>query len=59
LFQRDDFVKYEDYNIVMTEKDAIKCKKFANTNFWVLPIETEVDDRLFKDILKKTSLTHG
>ena len=38
---------------------TIKCKKFANTNFWVLPIETEVDDRLFKDILKKTSLTHG
>lgn len=59
LFQRDDFVKYEDYNIVMTEKDAIKCKKFANTNFWVLPIEIELDDRLFKDILKKTSLTHG
>ena len=59
LFKRDDFVKYEDYNIVMTEKDAIKCKKFANTNFWVLPIETEVDDCLFKDILKKTSLTHG
>ena len=28
LFNKNDFIKYEDYNIVMTEKDAIKCQKF-------------------------------
>jgi len=53
LFNKNDFIKYDDYNIVMTEKDAIKCKKFATKNFWVLPLETIVDERLFRNILKK------
>ncbi len=55
LFNKNDFIKYEDYNIVMTEKDAIKCQKFANKNFWVLPLETKVDERLFLNILKKVT----
>ena len=53
LFNKNDFIKYADYNIVMTEKDAIKCKKFATKNFWVLPLEIKVDERLFQNILKK------
>jgi tetraacyldisaccharide 4'-kinase len=53
LFNKNDFIKYADYNIVMTEKDAIKCQKFATKNFWVLPLETKVDERLFRNILKK------
>ena len=55
LFDKNDFIKYADYNIVMTEKDAIKCKKFATKNFWVLPLETKVDERLFQNILKKVT----
>jgi tetraacyldisaccharide 4'-kinase len=55
LFNKNDFIKYADYNIVMTEKDAIKCKKFATKNFWVLPLETKVDERLFQNILKKVT----
>ena len=55
LFNKNDFIKYADYNIVMTEKDAIKCKKFATKNFWVLPLETKVDERLFRNILKKVT----
>ena len=55
LFNKNDFIKYADYNIVMTEKDAIKCKKFATKNFWVLPLEIKVDERLFRNILKKVA----
>ena len=55
LFNKNDFIKYADYNIVMTEKDAIKCQKFATKNFWVLPLETKVDERLFRNILKKVT----
>ena len=43
----------DSYNIVMTEKDSIKCKELATKNFWVLPLETKVDERLFRNILKK------
>ena len=53
LFNKNDFIKYANYNIVMTEKDSIKCKELATKNFWVLPLETIVDERLFKNILKK------
>ena len=38
LFNKNDFIKYADYNIVMTEKDAIKCKKFATEEFLGLAI---------------------
>ena len=55
LFKKNDFIKYADYNIVMTEKDAIKCKKFVTKNFWALPLETKVDERLFRNILKKVT----
>ena len=55
LFNKNDFIKYADYNIVMTEKDAIKCKKFVTKNFWALPLETKVDERLFRNILKKVT----
>ena len=53
LFNKNDFIKYANYNIVMTEKDSIKCKELATKNFWVLPLETKVDERLFRNILKK------
>lgn len=29
--------------IVMTEKDAVKCRQFATENYWVLRVDAEVD----------------
>jgi len=55
LFNKNDFIKYADYNVVMTEKDAIKCKKFGTKNFWVLPLETNIDARLIRKIIKKVT----
>ena len=37
----------------MTEQDAVKCKKFARSNFWYLPINADVDEKLFKKLIKK------
>ncbi len=33
-----------DYPIIMTEKDAIKCEKFATDNIWYLPIKAVLPD---------------
>lgn len=30
--------------IIMTEKDAVKCEKFANNNFWFLPITAQLNE---------------
>ena len=53
LFTESDFQYFKDFNIVMTEKDAVKCKKFARSNFWYLPINADVDEKLFKKLIKK------
>ena len=37
--------------IIMTEKDAVKCKRFAQTHWWCLPVEAKLDERLLKEIL--------
>ena len=42
--------------IIMTEKDAVKCKQFMLDNCWYLPIEAQIEgefDRLLMDKLKR------
>ena len=37
-YQSMDLSFEDDYPIVMTEKDAVKCESIANENMWYLPI---------------------
>ena len=53
VFTKSDFKIYSDMNIIMTEKDAVKCKKFVNINYWYLPIYVDLDEKLFKKMVKK------
>jgi tetraacyldisaccharide 4'-kinase len=39
--------------ILMTEKDAIKCQRFARENHWVLPVDAHVDAALGQLVLDK------
>jgi tetraacyldisaccharide 4'-kinase len=39
--------------ILMTEKDAVKCRAFADERMWMLPIRARVDAALFDLILEK------
>lgn len=39
--------------ILMTEKDAVKCRLFANEKHWVLPIDAEIDPAFGAWVLKK------
>ena len=45
--------------IVMTEKDGIKCRSFANDNFWVLHIDVKLPDAfttLIKDLVERAGV---
>ena len=53
LFIESDFKDYDDMDIIMTEKDAVKCKNFAKKNFWYLPIHADVEEGLLKKMMKK------
>jgi tetraacyldisaccharide 4'-kinase len=45
--------------VIMTEKDAIKCLRFAREHHWVLPVNARVDPALGKLILDKVKPQHG
>lgn len=43
LYCSADFNFMDSLPVIMTEKDAVKCKKFADERFWYLPVDVEID----------------
>ncbi len=52
-FTANDFADVDADIVVMTEKDAVKCKAFASEIFWVLPVNAEVENGLMPIILNQ------
>ncbi|MDP1597135.1 MAG: tetraacyldisaccharide 4'-kinase [Methylotenera sp.] len=52
-FKAEDFAGTEADIVVMTEKDAVKCRSFARPNFWVLPVNAVINNELLVIILNK------
>jgi len=52
-FTAQDLAKIDGDAIIMTEKDAVKCKAFARKSCWVLPVEASIDPALMPLILNK------
>ena len=44
IFKPADIKFDDDLAVVMTEKDAVKCSKFADDNYWYLPISAEMSN---------------
>lgn len=51
-FTAQDFQKFAHQTIIMTEKDAVKCREFAESNWYYLPISAEVSPQIPKAIEK-------
>jgi tetraacyldisaccharide 4'-kinase len=45
--------------IVMTEKDAVKCRSFATEKHWVLRVDAEIDPAFGDLVLKKLGKSDG
>lgn len=61
-FTAQDLAQLDCDALIMTEKDAVKCKSYAQPHHWVLPVEAEVSGDLLAKvlgILKKGSKSHG
>jgi tetraacyldisaccharide 4'-kinase len=54
-FQAEDFNGIDADIIVMTEKDAVKCRAFAQSNYWVLPVNAVIKNGLMPAILSNIS----
>lgn len=55
-FTAQELASIECDALVMTEKDAVKCKAFAQAHHWVLPVKAHIDADLMPFILDKIAL---
>jgi tetraacyldisaccharide 4'-kinase len=52
-FQANDFVSTKDELILMTEKDAVKCQRFATDRYWYLPVKAQLMTEFTNALLQK------
>ncbi len=52
-YNRNDLNFLDHLPIIMTEKDASKCKHFRNTKIWYLTVEADLPDDFIKQIDQK------
>ncbi|ATL99305.1 tetraacyldisaccharide 4'-kinase [Aeromonas sp. CA23] len=53
-FERDELLaRFGERPLVMTEKDAVKCRGFAPDNWWYLPVSAELPASLLDSLLQK------
>lgn len=41
--------------LLMTEKDAVKCREFAHEDWWYLPVSAKLSEQFSQQLLKKLS----
>ncbi len=49
----------DDLPVIMTEKDAVKCARFATDNHWQLPIEAQLPDGFAIQLINRLEAKHG
>lgn len=52
-FSADDIDFGDTLNVLMTEKDAVKCKNFASRKHWFLPVDAKLSGNLIEQLLEK------
>jgi len=43
----------EHQPVVMTEKDAVKCREFTRPNYWYLAVDIKLDDKFTEQLIKQ------
>ncbi|WP_413110337.1 tetraacyldisaccharide 4'-kinase [Thaumasiovibrio sp. DFM-14] len=44
-----------EQTLLMTEKDAVKCRQFSQSNWWYLPVDAEIDIEMYEILLSRLS----
>jgi len=52
-FRAEDFEFGDGDPVVMTEKDAVKCKRIVQARFWVFPVSASLDPAFERRLLEK------
>ena len=57
MFQPEDLCFQPDLPLLMTEKDAVKCRTFALENAWVVPIDACLEPGFSQRLLAKLAVS--
>lgn len=52
-FTRDDFTFADGCPVLMTDKDAVKCRAFARPNWWRVPVRAVVPESFFDALARR------
>ena len=52
-FTPDDIAKLDADFVLMTEKDAVKCRHFADPRSWMMRVDAELPDAFYEYVLTK------
>ena len=47
IYSESDLQFADDFAVIMTEKDAVKCSRFTLENTWMLPVDADIDDAFY------------
>lgn len=59
LYSQHDLKFDDDDPVIMTEKDAVKCIRFARHNIWYLPIEAVLNNKFESQLLNRIENRYG
>ncbi|HCB13950.1 MAG TPA: tetraacyldisaccharide 4'-kinase [Gammaproteobacteria bacterium] len=52
-FRLEDLRFQQDLPVLMTEKDAMKCRPFASDDWWYVPVSAQLDPEFEEQLLKR------
>ncbi len=52
-YQTDDLAPLADHPLIMTEKDAVKCRDIASEDSWYLEVKAELPDDFTRRLLRR------
>lgn len=55
-FRAEDLQFREDLPVLMTEKDAVKCRGMAPTNGWYVPVSAQLDPEFEEQLLRRVAM---
>ena len=59
-YRREDVTFPDDKPVLMTEKDAVKCRAFAHEKLWYVPVQADVEPAFGCDLLQRLrNIPHG
>lgn len=58
-YQADSLPLDDDQIVIMTEKDAVKCQRFARPGWWYLPVDVELPEEFGLSLVSKLEKHSG